>query len=240
MPDGTKPLPEPKLTSHQWSFVAFTQGQFHRKLSRHQFIKWVLRTTLVQLLPHLSGANEFKWYYRSLNSLRLSNAYMRQESKPPLVQIMACHLDGAKPLFEPLMVYCKIVPLGINFNEIWIGIIRFHSGKCIWKCRLWNGIHFFFGLIVLTHQGQVMHMSNSKLTIIGSDNGFSPGRHQAIIWTNACLLSIGPLGTSFSEILIEIRSFSLKKMHLNVSSTIWRQFCLGLNALRHSFVTIKC
>ena len=89
---------------------------------------------------------------------------------------------------------------------------------------------FFFGLIVLTHQGQVMHMSNSKLTIIGSDNGFSPGRHQTIIWTNACLLSIGPLGTSFSEILIKIRSFSLKKMHLNVSSAIWRQFCLGLNA----------
>ena len=46
----------------------------------------------------------------------------------------------------------------------------------------------------------------SKLTIIGSDNGLSPGRRQAIIWTNAgtCILLIGPLGTNFSEILIEI------------------------------------
>ena len=28
-----------------------------------------------------------------------------------------------------------------------------------------------------------MHMYFSKLTIIGSDNDLSPGRHQAIIWT---------------------------------------------------------
>ena len=35
---------------------------------------------------------------------------------------------------------------------------------------------------------------------IGSGNGLSPDRHQAITWTNADLLSIGPLGTTFSEI----------------------------------------
>ena len=39
-------------------------------------------------------------------------------------------------------------------------------------------------------------------TIIGSDNGLSPGRHQAIIWTNDGILLIGTLGTNFSEILI--------------------------------------
>ena len=32
----------------------------------------------------------------------------------------------------------------------------------------------------------------------------SPGQRQAIIWTNAVKLLIGPLGTNFSEILIEI------------------------------------
>ena len=37
--------------------------------------------------------------------------------------------------------------------------------------------------------------------IIGSDNGLSPGRHQAIIWTNTGILLIRPLGTNFSEIL---------------------------------------
>ena len=39
---------------------------------------------------------------------------------------------------------------------------------------------------------------------IGLDNGFSFIRRQAIVWTNAWFLSIGPLGTKFSEILIKI------------------------------------
>ena len=70
-----------------------------------------------------------------------------------------------------------------------------------------------------------------KLTIIGSDNGLSPGRHKAIIWTNAGILLIGPLGTNFSEIVIVIQTFSFKKMHLKMSSAKWRPFCLGLNVL---------
>ena len=55
----------------------------------------------------------------------------------------------------------------------------------------------------LTHWGQAMHICVSKLTIIGSDNGLPLGC-QAIFWTNAGKLLIGPLGTNFSEILIEI------------------------------------
>ena len=84
----------------------------------------------------------------------------------------------------------------------------------------------------LTHWGRVRHICVSKLTIIGSDNGFSPGRRQAIIWTKAGLLLIGPLGTNFSEILIKILTFSFKKMHLKVSSAKRRPFCLGLNVLK--------
>ena len=71
----------------------------------------------------------------------------------------------------------------------------------------------------------------SKLTIIGSDNGLSPGRRQAIIWTNVGILLIGPLGTNFSEMLIEIETFSFKKMRLKVSSAKWRPCCIGLNVL---------
>ena len=84
---------------------------------------------------------------------------------------------------------------------------------------------------ILTHWGRVMHICVSKLTIIGSDNGLSPGRHQAIIWTNGGILLIGPLGTNFSEILIEILIFSFKKMHLKMSSGKWRPSCLSLNVL---------
>ena len=62
-------------------------------------------------------------------------------------------------------------------------------------------------IAALTHWGRVTHICVSKLTIIGSDNSLSPGRRQAIIWTNAGMLSIRTLGTHFSEILSEIHAF---------------------------------
>ena len=71
----------------------------------------------------------------------------------------------------------------------------------------------------------------SKLTSIASNNGLSPGQPQAIIWNNAGILLIGPLGTNFSEILIEIHTFSLKKIRLKMSYAKCRPFCLGLNVL---------
>ena len=76
-----------------------------------------------------------------------------------------------------------------------------------------------------------MNISVSKLAIFGSHNGLSPGQRQAIIWTIARMLSIGPLRRNFSEILIEIDIFSFKKMLLKMSSGKWRPFCLGLNEL---------
>ena len=86
----------------------------------------------------------------------------------------------------------------------------------------------------LTHWGRVTHICVSKLTIIGSDNGLSPDRRRAIIWTNAGISIIGPLGTNFSEILIEILTFSFEKKRLKVSSVERRRFCLGLNVLTRS------
>ena len=90
----------------------------------------------------------------------------------------------------------------------------------------------------LTHWGRVTYICISNLTNIDSDNGLSPGRRQAIIWTNAGSLLIGSLGTNFNEILIEILTFSFKKMRLKVSSAKRRPFCLGLNELK-SFLVLK-
>ena len=87
-------------------------------------------------------------------------------------------------------------------------------------------------LIILTHWGRVTHIFISELTIIGSDNGLPPEWRQAIIWTNAGILFIGFLGTDFSEICIEIFTFSFKKMHLKMSSAKWRPFCFGLDVLK--------
>ena len=71
------------------------------------------------------------------------------------------------------------------------------------------------------------HICANNLTIIDSDDGLSPGRRQAIIWTNAGILLIGPLEKHFSEILIKIHAFSFKKMHLKMSSGKSRPFGLA-------------
>ena len=77
---------------------------------------------------------------------------------------------------------------------------------------------------ILTHWGRVTHICFGNLTIIGSDNGLSPGRRQAIIWTNAGILLIWPLGLNFNEILIEINTLSFNKMLLKMSSWKWQPF----------------
>ena len=41
LPDGTKPLPEPMLTDHQWSPATFALGQFHKRCLNHQSLKFV-------------------------------------------------------------------------------------------------------------------------------------------------------------------------------------------------------
>ena len=92
------------------------------------------------------------------------------------------------------------------------------------KRDLNTAFHFIF-------KSQVTHICVSKLIIIGSDNGFSPDRRQAIIWTNAGSLLTGPLGTNFTEILIEILTLSFNEMRFKVLSAKRRPFCLGLNVI---------
>ena len=85
--------------------------------------------------------------------------------------------------------------------------------------------------LALTHWGRMIHICVSNLTIIGSDIALSRGWHQDIIGTNSGILLIGFLERKLSEILIEIHTFSLKKIHLKMSSGKWQPFCLGLNVL---------
>ena len=61
--------------------------------------------------------------------------------------------------------------------------------------------------MILTHWGRVMHLCVGKLTTIGWDNGLSPGRLHAIIWTNA-----GILGTNFNEIFTKFMHFHSKRI----------------------------
>ena len=77
-----------------------------------------------------------------------------------------------------------------------------------------------------------MHIWVGNLTSNGSDNVLSPGCRQAIIWTNGGISLIWPLGTNFDGIVIEIHTFSSKKMLLKMLFVKWRPFCLGLNVLK--------
>ena len=90
-----------------------------------------------------------------------------------------------------------------------------------------------FTLRYLTPRGRVTHkcVSNDRQVIIGSDNGLSPVRRQANIWTNTDLLSIVPLGSNLSEISFKIKQSFDEKMELKISSAKWRPFCFVLNVL---------
>ena len=77
----------------------------------------------------------------------------------------------------------------------------------------------------ITHWDRVTHICASKLIIIGSGTGLSPGRRQAIIWTNNGILLIRTLGINFSEIFSKIQTFSFQTNNLKISSAKWRQFC---------------
>ena len=52
------------------------------------------------------------------------------------------------------------------------------------------------------------------------------------------LLSIRPLGTNFSKILIKTSNFSFVKMHLKITSTKWQPFCPGGDELIRSILSL--
>ena len=104
-----------------------------------------------------------------------------------------------------------------------------------WYLDNFNSVELVGVRMIVTHWGRVPHICVRDLTIIGLDNGLSPGRRQAIIWTNAGILLIRPPGTNLNEILIEIHIISFKEIHLKMSSGKWRPFCLGLNVLKGWF-----
>ena len=80
---------------------------------------------------------------------------------------------------------------------------------------------------MLTHWDRATHICVTELTIIGSDNGLSPDRRQSIIWTNAAILFIGPLGTNFSEILIIlIQEDAFESVVCETAAILFRPQCV--------------
>ena len=109
----------------------------------------------------------------------------------------------------------------------------------MWLTHFWHSWSQFFIFAWDVTAGGILR-TGFLICLVGSDNGLSPGRRQAIIWTNAGILLIGPLRTNFSEILIEILTFSFKKMHLKMSFGKWPPSCLGLNVLSVNHCNVVC
>ena len=79
----------------------------------------------------------------------------------------------------------------------------------------------------LTHLPECGIYASVNCVSIVVGNGLPPVRRQAITWTNADLLSIGPLGINSSEILIKMLNFWFMKIDLKMRSAKWWPFCRG-------------
>ena len=89
-------------------------------------IKMSLKNTLLKLLETTSCRGQ------CVKSLRPSDAYMRQQNIPTLLQIMACRLFGAKPL----SIWTNAAILSIIYHKEHISVKfhlkfkSFHLKKC--------------------------------------------------------------------------------------------------------------
>ena len=137
-----------------------------------------------------------------------------------------------------MLTYRQSNPQKLISVKSYSNVKHIHSRKFIWnRCRV-NFNHIAQNLVlrtgiwcewhqltvirksisycdVSTHWGRVTHICVSKLTNIGSDNVLSPGRCQAIIFTNAGIVLIGPIRINFNEMLI-------KFMHFHSQKCIWK------------------
>ena len=124
------------------------------------------------------------------------------------------HLKISSAKWQPFYFGFNVLkPRKVTWRKLWLKckvmITHFLCYKYILTC---NGVAITMWITRedarhLTHWGRVTHICVAYLTIIVSDNGLSPSRRQAIIWTNAGILIIWLIGANFSEILIEIHTF---------------------------------
>ena len=144
---------------------------------------------------------------QSVTKIRLKLAYLKFHSNFPGANELIVWINQSSPLGS---LHGNIAQLAYNMK---------YSCKFKYKfrCR-----HYFLhnaatGMVSGQHCQLIeveWRICVNKLNIIGSDNGSSPDRRQAIIRSNAGIVSIGPLGTNFSEILIEIHNFHSRKCML--------------------------
>ena len=134
-------------------------------------------------------------------------------------------------LSETVLTYLQWGFIEFTWNNFFSMISNYQSLKWVWNYTFKIIPTSFLASNKLIHWGRVTHIWISKVTIISSDNGLAPGRHQAIVWNDAGISLIQTWGTNFSEMSSEMHTISFKNMHLKMSSGKWRPYYLGLNVL---------
>ena len=96
-----------------------------------------------------------------IKSLRPSDSYMHQKTWQSLVQIMGCRLFGAKPLSDPMMVYCQLDPKKRTSLKYYLRV-NFHSGKCSWK---------YCEMAAILSRPQCVNMKTSSMELLSNMYG---------------------------------------------------------------------
>ena len=138
---------------------------------------------------------------------------------------------SAKPLLEPMLTKINWTFRNkIQWNLSQNTIIFISEKMFLSKCH-----PCFSGLYVLTHRCRVTHICVRNLTIIGSDNGLSPGQRQAIIWINAGILLIEPFWNNLQWNInhnsnIFIQENALENVICEMASMLSRPQCVKTHA----------
>ena len=203
-----------KMSFGRISYIAQYQGLVASGLGNSTVIpaKWIMIKQIPTQIT-IVKISSAKWL---LFRLWPSDAIWRYGFSSALAEVLACCVMTAS---HHLNLHCFLISdvLWHSTGRNSAGIGRAHTLHYL-KTILLKSLQCLPPANVLTHWGRVTLICVGNLTIIGSDNGLLPGRRQAITWTNVEILLIGPLGTKFSEMLIEIHTFSFKKIHLKMSS----------------------
>ena len=182
MPYGTKPLPEPMLTYVKWFCYFKVCVTFH--VCIYCFSIWPSSVVSVTVQPPSAMSSRCTrvtmaapWFSARQN--------VRQTNSQSATTSNRRH------------TYCMVT--FHKRNERWCS--RWDSsGFILWWSSLYQPYLFPDHSNLLTHWGRVTHICVGNITIDGPNNGLSPCRRQAIIWTNAGILLIEPLAANFSEI----------------------------------------
>ena len=135
-------------------------------------------------------------------------------------------------IFHGSMSTFIAIHIAVQMSSVW-SLWRGNQGVSYWNVAPHTLVTVLL-LMLLTNWGRVTHICINELTIIGSDNGLSPGRRQAIIWNNDGLLLIEPLGTKLQwnfnqNSNIFIQENALEHVVCEIASILSRPQCVNSN-----------